>query len=155
MRKLVFVPALSGLACPFWDRSAASLWLGMRLETTKADLCQAVLEGIALRTAQVLKAISRLTAEHNSLSVDGGLINNSYFCQFLSDITQYEIVVPASPDITTYGTGRLALIGSGMVKDLTELPPAKKPQAIISPRRDLTHLNELFADAVNRSRKWR
>ena len=155
LRRLVFVPALSGLACPFWDRSAAGLWLGMSLETTKADLCQAVLEGIALRTAQVLKAISRLTGELNSLSVDGGLINNSYFCQFLSDITQCEIVVPASPDITTYGTGRLALIGGGMIKNLSDLPPAEKPQAIITPRRDLTHLKELFAEAVSRSRKWR
>ncbi len=155
LRKLAFVPALSGLACPFWDRSAAGLWLGLSLETTKADLCQAVLEGIALRTAQLLNAISRLTGEHNSLSVDGGLINNSYFCQFLADVTQCEIVVPASPDITTYGTGRLALIGSGLVKNLSELPPAEKPQATITPRKDLTHLIELFAEAVNRSRKWR
>jgi glycerol kinase len=155
LRKLAFVPALSGLACPFWDRSAAGLWLGMSLETTKADLCQAVLEGIALRTTQLLHAIFHLTGEHSRLSVDGGLINNSYFCQFLADVTQCEIVVPASADITTYGTGRLALIGSGMVKDLSELPPADKPQAIISPRQDLTHLTELFAEAVNRSRKWR
>jgi len=154
-RRLAFVPALSGLACPFWDRSAAGLWLGLGLETTRADLCQAVLEGIALRTGQLLNAISHLTGEHSSLSVDGGLINNSYFCQFLADITQCEIVVPASPDITTYGTGRLALIGSGMVKKLSELPPADKPQAIITPSKDLTNLQELFAEAVNRSRNWR
>ncbi|UCF91720.1 MAG: hypothetical protein JSW39_26180, partial [Desulfobacterales bacterium] len=155
LRRLVFVPALSGLACPFWDRSAAGLWLGMSLETTRADLCQAVLEGIALRTAQLLNAISRLTGALGRLSVDGGLINNSYFRQFLADTTQCAIVVPASPDITTYGTGRLALIGSGMVKDLSELPPAEKPQAIITPRRDLTYLQELFAEAVHRARKWR
>jgi glycerol kinase len=155
LRKLVFVPALSGLACPFWDRSATGLWLGMSLETTRADLCQAVLEGIALRTAQLLEAISGLIGEHNRLSVDGGLINNSYFCQFLSDITQREIVVPASPDITAYGTGRLALIGSGMVKDLAELPAAEKPQAVIAPNKDLTHLKERYAEAVRRARKWR
>ncbi len=155
LRSLVFVPALSGLACPFWDRSAAGLWLGMSLDTTKADLCQAVLEGIALRTAQLLEAISRLIGEHGSLSVDGGLINNSYFCQFLSDITQRDIVVPASPDITTYGTGRLALIGSNAVNDLSELPPAEKPRTIITPNTDLTPLRERFAEAVQRARKWR
>ena len=37
-RGLAFVPALSGLACPHWDRSAAGLWLGLGLETTRADL---------------------------------------------------------------------------------------------------------------------
>ena len=37
-RNLVFVPALSGLACPHWDRGAAGLWIGMGLETTAKDL---------------------------------------------------------------------------------------------------------------------
>ncbi len=95
-RGLVFVPALSGLACPYWDRSAAGLWLGMSLETTREDLCQAVLEGIVLRTAQLLDAIFHLTDKQVSLSVDGGLINNSYFCQFLANITQCRIIVPES-----------------------------------------------------------
>ncbi|CAB1063022.1 Glycerol kinase (EC [Olavius sp. associated proteobacterium Delta 1] len=154
-RGLVFVPALSGLACPYWDRSAAGLWLGMSLETTREDLCQAVLEGIALRTAQLLDAIFHLTGKQGRLSVDGGLINNTYLCQFLADVTQCKIVVPVSPDITAYGTGRLALIGSGMVKNLSDLTPAQKPQKIITPRNDLTYLKARFDDAVTRSRNWR
>lgn len=154
-RGLVFVPALSGLACPFWDRTAAGLWLGMSLETTKADLCQAVLEGIVLRTAQLLDAISNLIDYQRHLSVDGGLTQNSYFCQFLADVVQREIRIPASPDITPFGTGRLAIIGSGFAKGPADLPPAEKPQAIISPRKDKTCLKDLFAEAVKRSRNWR
>ena len=154
-RGLVFVPALSGLACPYWDRSAAGLWLGMSLETTREDLCQAVLEGIALRTAQLLDAIFQLTDKQNSLSVDGGLINNSYFCQFLADITRCRIVVPQSSDITAYGTGRFALIGSRMVADLSNFTTAVKPKTIIYPRKDLTHLKARFDEAVARARNWR
>jgi glycerol kinase len=154
-RGLVFVPALSGLACPYWDRSAAGLWLGMSLETTREDLCQAVLEGIALRTAQLLDTIFHLTGKQARLSVDGGLINNTYFCQFLADVSQSNIVVPVSPDITAYGTGRVASIGSGMVKDLSDLTPAPKPQKVITPRDDLTHLKDRFDEAVTRSRNWR
>ena len=154
-RGLVFVPALSGLACPYWDRSAAGLWLGLSLETTKKDLCQSVLEGIALRTAQLLDAIAPVSGEKTHLSVDGGLTNNSYFCQFLADVTRRKIIVPASPDITTYGTGKLALIGYGMAKDTSDLPVADKPSAIITSRTDLTHLKERFDDAIDRSRKWR
>ena len=154
-RKLVFVPALSGLACPYWDRSAAGLWLGMSLEVTREDLCQSVLEGVALRTSQLLDAIFHLTGKQTSISVDGGLINNSYFCQFLADVTQCNIVVQGSQDITAYGTGRFALIGNGMVKNLSDLAPAEKPRAIVIPQKDLTHLKALFDDAVNRSRNWR
>jgi glycerol kinase len=154
-RGLVFVPALSGLACPFWDRTAAGLWLGISLETTKEDLCQAVLEGIALRTSQLLDAIDSLTDSRRRLSVDGGLTHNSYFSQFLADVTQNEIVIPASPDITTYGTGRFALIGSGLIKQLSDLPPAKEPKTIISPHQDITRLKQRFGEAVLRSRNWR
>jgi glycerol kinase len=154
-RGLVFVPALSGLACPYWDRSAAGLWLGMSLETTREDMCQAVLEGIAFRTAQLLDGIFHLTGRQDSLSVDGGLVNNSYFRQFLADVAQCKIVVPASIDITAYGTGHLALIGSGLVRDFSEFAPAAKTQAIIQPRRDLSHLKARFEDAAARSRNWR
>ncbi|MGH6892925.1 MAG: FGGY family carbohydrate kinase, partial [Dongiaceae bacterium] len=52
-RGLVFVPALSGLSCPYWDRRAAGLWLGMGLETTKADMMRALLEGVALLAEKV------------------------------------------------------------------------------------------------------
>ena len=154
-RGLVFVPALSGLACPYWDRSAAGLWLGMSLGTTREDLCQAVLEGIALRTAQLLDAIFQLTDKQDSLSVDGGLINNSYFCQFLANITRCRIVVPESSDITAYGTGRFALIGSRMVNDPTDFTAAVKPKTLIHPRKDLTHLKARFDEAVARARSWR
>jgi glycerol kinase len=34
-RQLAFVPALSGLACPHWDRSATALWVGMNGSTTR------------------------------------------------------------------------------------------------------------------------
>jgi glycerol kinase len=154
-RGVVFVPSLSGLACPYWDRSAAGLWIGLSLETTKEDLCQSVLEGIALRTAQLLDAIAPLTGEKRNLSVDGGLTNNSYFCRFLADVTQREIIIPASPDITTYGTAIFALIGSGLVKNTSDLPPADEQKSIIIPRTDLTHFIERFGEAIARSRKWR
>lgn len=154
-RALVFVPALSGLACPYWDRSAVGLWLGMGLDTTKADLCQAVLEGIALRAAQVLDAISTLTGKHQRLSVDGGLTNNPYFCQFLADVTQCEFVVPASPDITSLGTGRFALLGSGLAKTIPDLPEASPPKTVLSPTKDLSQFRSLFEEAVKRCRNWK
>ena len=29
------MPALSGLSCPYWDRNAAGMWLGLGADTTK------------------------------------------------------------------------------------------------------------------------
>ena len=38
---LVFVPALSGLACPHWDLRARGSWLGLSLDTSRADMMRA------------------------------------------------------------------------------------------------------------------
>jgi glycerol kinase len=154
-RGICFVPALSGLACPFWDRTAAGLWIGMDLDTSRMDLCQAVLEGIVFRTVQLLDEVSQLTGKTDRLSVDGGLTLNTYFCQFLADVSGREIVVQASPDITTYGTGCFALLGSGLVKSITELPPPAPPKRIVRPQRDLSPLKTRFEEAITRSQNWR
>src|SRR5439155_10133473 len=76
-RGLAFVPALSGLAAPHWDRSAAALWIGMGLETERADMLQAILEGVALRTAEVVEAMSASLAIAPSISIDGGLTRSA------------------------------------------------------------------------------
>ncbi|CAB3652445.1 Glycerol kinase [Achromobacter denitrificans] len=107
-RGLVFVPALTGLACPHWDRSAGALWLGMTPATSRRDLLQSMLEGIALRAAEVMAAMQAHIALEGTLAVDGGLANNSYFCQFLCDQLQRPLRVPAFRDMTALGAARLA-----------------------------------------------
>ncbi len=85
-RGIVFVPALSGLACPHWDRTAASLFLGMSAATTQADLRQALLEGIALCAADVVEAMHAHVPIGRSIAIDGGLARSRYFAQFLADM---------------------------------------------------------------------
>ena len=46
-RGLAFVPALAGLGSPYWDDSAAGLFIGMTGATTRRDMQQALIEGIA------------------------------------------------------------------------------------------------------------
>jgi glycerol kinase len=154
-RGLVFVPALSGLACPHWDRRAAGLWLGMGLETTRLDLVRAVLEGVALRTAEVLAAMGKLIALQGPVSIDGGLSRNGYFCDFLAAALGREIVVPSSAELTGLGAAQLALIGAGRAS-VDSLPPAPPPSRRIIPDRPLApELHARFADAVRRARDWR
>ncbi len=59
---LMFVPAQAGLGCPHWDRGARALWIGMETDTTRDALCRAVLEGIALRAAELVAAFRRARA---------------------------------------------------------------------------------------------
>jgi glycerol kinase len=154
-RGLVFVPALSGLSCPYWDRRAAGLWLGMGLETTRADLMQALLEGVALLAQKVMAAIDKLSPLASVLSVDGGMTRNRYFTRFLADAMNKRIRVPSNAELTGLGAAQLAMIGAGLARPDT-LPPPPPPKAEIAPASPLARdLHARFDAAVERSKAWR
>ncbi len=151
-RNLVFVPALSGLACPHWDRSASGLWIGMGLDTTAMDLTQAVLEGIAMRASEVTAAMGELTSLGNTISIDGGLTKNSYFNRFLANALQRTLIVQESPELTSLGTARMAMCGAGV----KTLPPLPAPSAEITPDAPLSQeLKQRFSEAVKRAKNWK
>jgi len=154
-RGLVFVPALSGLSCPYWDRRAAGLWLGMGLETVKADMMQALLEGVALLAEKVMAAIDKLSPLAPVLSVDGGLTRNRYFTRFLADAMNKRVRIPSSAELTGLGAAQLAMIGAGLAS-LEKLPPPPPPKAEIVPSVPLSaDLHARFAAAIERSKSWR
>ena len=154
-RDLAFVPALSGLGCPYWDRSAAGMWLGLGLETSKADMMQALLEGVALRAGEVIDAMSRLAPIGGRISIDGGLAKNAYFSGFVAEVLKRDVVIPASTELTGLGTAQLALIGAGLA-GIDTLPPPPAPKAELSPQGKLADAQRMkFHTAVGRSRNWR
>ena len=154
-RGLVFVPALSGLSCPYWDRNAAGLWLGMGLETTRADMMQAVLEGIALLATEVIDTMHRAAPIEGAISVDGGLTKNRYFCDFLARALQRAVQVPDSADLTGLGCAQMTMIGAGMVLP-ERLPPAPPARLLAKPEPPLEQgARDRFDEAVARARNWR
>ncbi|WP_434362500.1 FGGY family carbohydrate kinase [Parasalinivibrio latis] len=146
---IAFVPALSGLASPYWDRQAGAMWIGMSLDTEKETLCQAVLEGIAFLAADLVDGLQRHTPPISTISVDGGLSNNPYFCQFLADCLQIQVSVPDTGEITAYGTALLAFKGIGQ-----EVNVANEGTEIYIPRPLDESLRTVYKEAVSRSLQW-
>lgn len=151
-RGLCFVPALSGLACPHWDRNAAGLWIGLGLDTSKADMMQAVLEGIAMRAAEVMAAMAAMLPLGSSVSIDGGLANNRAFVAFLANVLKRTVTVASSTELTALGTARMAMSGAGV----QTLPPLPRPAQAHHPEAPLPdELRLRFAAAVERAKTWR
>ncbi|GAB4391402.1 MAG: glycerol kinase [Kiloniellaceae bacterium] len=146
---LAFVPALSGLACPHWDRQARGTWVGLSIDHGPADLMKSILEGVACRAAEVVQAMSTLVSTRGPLSIDGGMSANPYFLQVLADLLERELSVSTNAELTGSGTARLAARATG--KDLPEARDARtvRPQA---PRGQLLRR---FAEAVRISRGWK
>jgi glycerol kinase len=148
-RDLVFVPALSGLACPHWDRSAAGIWLGLSLETNARDLIQSLLEGVALRAAEVIQSMSGFVTINDQISIDGGISVNPYFCQFFANVLGRQVLVQPMAELTAIGTAQLA--GAGQIN----LEPNDTSVMNYQPITDMSHHLERFVEAVERSKNWR
>lgn len=145
---LVFVPALSGLACPHWDRQARGAWFGLSIEHGSEDLTKAVLEGVAFRAAEVISAMQARSGADGPLSVDGGLTNNAYFNGFLADLLERDIKVSREPELTARGTAELVADRLGMAI----ARPA--PNATLRPEQRRLGARERFAEAVRLARAW-
>lgn len=148
-RELAFVPALSGLGCPYWDRTAAGAWFGLSLETTRQDMVQALLEGIALRLAQVVDALVREIPLGHAITIDGGLSANPYFCQFLANVLQKTVLVQANGELTSLGVAQMAM-GDAVID---QAPPETKRTYL--PDRELLAGRALFEKAIHHTRAWR
>ena len=148
-RDLVFIPALSGLACPHWDRFASGLWIGLSQDTDRSSMMQSILEGIALRTAEVIRAMSSLTEVGHEISIDGGISVNPYFCQFLSDCLGKSLAVKSFPEITAIGTAQLAGADVILVDSDETRIQRYTPSPVLEDR-----VNK-FSNAVAKSMHWR
>ncbi|MGI9135688.1 MAG: FGGY family carbohydrate kinase [Candidatus Nanopelagicales bacterium] len=121
-----FVPALAGLAAPWWRADAKAAFSGMSLATDRGQLIRAVLEGIAAQIADLAAACAAdLGSPLTSLRVDGGLTRSAVLMQAQADILQLPIEVYPSAHATALGAaalGRLAIRPSESVPAVDWIP---------------------------------
>jgi glycerol kinase len=98
------VPALAGLAAPWWDSNATAVLRGMTLGTTREHLVTAVVQGLAAQVAELADLVARdLGRPLTRLRVDGGLTRSVRFMQAVADLTQLPIDVYPSAHATPLG----------------------------------------------------
>lgn len=116
-----FVPALTGLAAPYWDRRCRGSLLGLDASTTTAHIVRAALEGIANRVRDVVDEMDdALATAVESIKVDGGLTANDFLLQYQADVLDRPIDVSAVTESTALGTAAIAGQAVGL-----DLDPAR------------------------------
>jgi glycerol kinase len=154
-----FVPALAGLAAPYWDSSARGTLLGLTRGSTRAHIARATLEGVAFRTRDVLEAMAGdLGTPVRSIKVDGGASANRFLMQTLADISGVEVRVSAVQETTSLGVAFLAGLSSGLWSDQAELANVWRASATYTPRSGAgsgyAELYPRWLEAVERARGW-
>ena len=131
---VVFVPALEGLGAPQWDFGARGTFLGITRGTEASHMARAVLEGVAYRGADLLRAAeadgkTRL----KTLKIDGGMSRNKVFAQALANAAERPIEIAKDPEATSLGAAYLAGYATGIWQSLEEIARLSQPAQIIEP----------------------
>ncbi|MBA2285751.1 MAG: glycerol kinase GlpK [Ktedonobacteraceae bacterium] len=152
-----FVPALTGLAAPYWDSYARGTIVGLTRGTTRAHLVRATLEGIAFNTRDVLAAMTQdIGRPIRSIKVDGGPSANSFLMQALADISGVEVHVAAIRETTAFGAALLAGLGGKLWQDVQETAHLWREAAIYTPRENSATEAQYrrWLKAVERAKGW-
>jgi glycerol kinase len=132
---VTFVPALAGLGAPQWRPEARGLLMGMDRGTTAAHVARAVLEGIALQTADLADAMRKDSGQAIPLfKVDGGASGNDLLMQMQADILDVPVVRPRNLETTSLGAALLAGLGLGQWATLEEIRGVWKAERTFKPK---------------------
>ncbi|MBI1210979.1 MAG: glycerol kinase GlpK [Alphaproteobacteria bacterium] len=124
--RVYLVPAFVGLGAPYWDPDARGAIVGLTRDTGHAEIARAGLESVCFQTRDLLEAMATdMSASGlgspSALRVDGGMVVNDLFCQWLADLTGRPIERPEVVETTALGAAYLAGLGAGVYSSLDEV----------------------------------
>jgi glycerol kinase len=124
--KVVIVPAFSGLGAPHWSSDSKGTIFGMSQATGKEELIHSALQSVSLQTLDLIKAIKDDFLNNNLtlsslLRVDGGMVENNWFIQNLSNICNYQIQKAFTKESTALGAALISGLGAGYYSGLDDL----------------------------------
>jgi len=152
------VPAFTGLGSPWWDAYARGTIVGITRGTGKAHIARAVVESMALQTADVVQAITDASGTTPSeMRVDGGASVMQLLCQLQADLLGIPVRRAAVQETTALGAAFLA----GLAEDVWDSPATVnatwQAEASFAPameRADRDARMTTWHRAVERSRVW-
>ena len=116
------VPAFAGLGAPHWDADARGAIFGLTQDSGPATIVRATLESVAYQTHDLISAAQADGAEPPKLlRVDGGMVVNNWFVQFLADLLGTPVDRPKNIETTAMGAAFLAGLGSGLYDSLEDV----------------------------------
>ncbi len=153
-----FVPALAGLAAPYWDSFARGMIIGITQATTRAHIARATLEGIVYATKDFLETMRQDSGvDITSIKVDGGAARNDFLMQFQADMLDAEVVRPINPEATSLGAAYMAGLAVDYWTSPADCFAGQKVDRIFQPQMAAQERERLYGEwteAVKRCMGW-
>ncbi len=130
-QKIYLVPAFTGLGAPYWDGEARGSIFGLTRNTGIPEMVKAAIDSVAYQTKDLLLAMEKDSGmKINVIRVDGGMVNNESFLQFLSSLLQTNVDRPTIIETTALGAAYLAGYQSGLFGNIEEIADKWKSEKV-------------------------
>jgi len=136
-----FLPYLMGERSPINDTDARGLFIGMRPDTTRKDMIQAILEGVAFATKDNVEIAKSLGIQIPKSGICGGGGKSPLWRKIISNILDITLEVPLVEEGPGLGATMLSMVASGEYesvescsKKLVKFKDTTKPDPDISQR---------------------
>ena len=149
------VPAFAGLGAPYWDPRARGAILGLSRDSGINEIVTATLQAVAYQTKDLINAMSDDGMDPSVIRVDGGMVANDWFLQFLADMVNVTVERPVNVESTVLGAAFLAGLQSGVFSSTDAIADMWASDRVFEPEMPDDKRNALYRgwqDAVARVR---
>ena len=115
------VPAFTGLGAPYWDSNSRGVLSGLTRDTGPKEIIRATVEAVAYQTYDLFEAMKHDGLRPRLVKVDGGMVTNDWFSQFLSDVVNVGVLRPKVQETTALGAAFMAGLQIGVYKSLKDI----------------------------------
>ena len=131
--EVYIVPAFSGMGAPYWRPDARGLITGLTRDSDWKILVRAVLESVAYQSHDLFNAMRKDGLKPNIVKIDGGMVENKWFSQFLANIININTERPKILETTALGVAFFAGYQIGVFKSLDQIKKKWKKEKIFKP----------------------
>ncbi len=140
------VPAFVGLSAPYWKPNARAAIVGLTPAATRNHVVRAALESIGYQVKDVLDLMSgEAGVGMQYIHADGGMVNNPFLMQFVSDMTQFKVRASTLPELSALGAVFMGALGMGVYHSLDALEALEQGYKEYSPRSNTVVMQANYA----------
>ena len=115
------VPAFSGIGAPYWRPDARGLITGLTRDSDWKTLVRATVESVAYQSYDLFNSMNKDGLKPRIVKIDGGMVANNWFSQFLADVINLKVIRPKILETTALGAAMLAGYQIGEFKSLNHI----------------------------------
>ena len=128
------VPAFSGMGAPYWRPDTRGVITGLTRDSDWKTLVRAVIESVAYQSYDLFNAMRKDGLKPNKIKIDGGMVKNNWFSQFLANIINVKTERPKVLETTALGVALFAGYQIGVFKSLDQIKRTWKKDKIFKPK---------------------